>query len=233
MARESYAQALNHHAGLRVVACAATLEETLQAIQTKTIDVALIASELADGSMSGLLAIFQINKTHPKVKTVLLFEPSADHLIVPAFRAGARGVFCPAADGIRKLCRCVKRIHEGQVWATSAQIIQMLEAFPASAPQHVVDANGVGLLTKREEDVVRLVKGGLTNRKIAHELNLSEHTIANNLFRIFDKLGVSSRVELVLYGTNASAGGVDAPSNDRLPKKDFHKRANRQLASHN
>ena len=53
------------------------------------------------------------------------------------------------------------------------------------------------MLRAGEEDIVRLVEDGLTNRQIAQELQLSEHTVRNNLFRIFDKLGVSSRVELL------------------------------------
>jgi DNA-binding NarL/FixJ family response regulator len=60
------------------------------------------------------------------------------------------------------------------------------------------------LLTKREEDVVRLLAEGLQNRDIARELKLSEHTIKNYLFHIFDKLGVSSRVELVLYAVSTT-----------------------------
>ena len=54
-------------------------------------------------------------------------------------------------------------------------------------------------LTRREESVVRLVVQGMVNREIAEQLRLSEHTIKNYLFRIFDKLGVSNRVELALY----------------------------------
>jgi DNA-binding CsgD family transcriptional regulator len=68
----------------------------------------------------------------------------------------------------------------------------------------VVNADGLRLLTKREEDVVRLLAEGLQNREIAHELNLSEHTVKNYLFHIFDKLGVSSRVELILYAVSSS-----------------------------
>ena len=64
--------------------------------------------------------------------------------------------------------------------------------------------NGLRLLTKREEDVVRLLSEGLQNRDIAKELKLSEHTVKNYLFHIFDKLGVSSRVELVLYAVSSS-----------------------------
>jgi DNA-binding NarL/FixJ family response regulator len=58
------------------------------------------------------------------------------------------------------------------------------------------------MLTPREEQVVALVAEGLSNRETARELNLSEHTIKKYLFRIFDKLGISSRVELVLYAMN-------------------------------
>jgi DNA-binding NarL/FixJ family response regulator len=61
------------------------------------------------------------------------------------------------------------------------------------------DARGLNLLSKRDENVVRLVSEGLTNRQISSDLGLSEHTVRNYLFRIFDKLGVSTRVELVLY----------------------------------
>jgi len=60
-----------------------------------------------------------------------------------------------------------------------------------------VDARGVNLLSKRELEVVRGVALGMSNREIAGRLHLSQHTIKNCLFRVFDKLGVSSRVELL------------------------------------
>jgi DNA-binding NarL/FixJ family response regulator len=76
----------------------------------------------------------------------------------------------------------------------------------------VVNSRGLKLLTPREEQVVALVADGLSNREVATELNLSEHTIKKYLFHIFDKLGISTRVELVLYavshGENRSAEWV-------------------------
>jgi DNA-binding NarL/FixJ family response regulator len=63
----------------------------------------------------------------------------------------------------------------------------------------VLNANGDHLLTGREEQVVALASDGLSNGEVARELNLSEHTVKKYLFRIFDKLGISTRVELVLY----------------------------------
>ena len=79
-----------------------------------------------------------------------------------------------------------------------------MRAFSQLTPMRVVNSDGLRLLTNREEDVVRLVAEGLQNRDIARQLELSEHTIKNYLFHIFDKLGVSSRVELVLYAVSTT-----------------------------
>jgi DNA-binding NarL/FixJ family response regulator len=74
----------------------------------------------------------------------------------------------------------------------------------AGRPQ---DTNGANLLTKRELSVVHLVAEGRSNRDISHELRLSEHTARNYLFRIFNKLGVSTRLELAIYAINQREAG--------------------------
>jgi len=68
-------------------------------------------------------------------------------------------------------------------------------------------------LTDREVQVVRLVAEGYTNREISQALGLSEHTIKNYMFRVFDKVGVSSRVELAIYGQSLLQT-VAPPAND-------------------
>jgi DNA-binding NarL/FixJ family response regulator len=98
----------------------------------------------------------------------------------------------------------VDRIYSGQIWADSKELSDVIEAFSQLTPMKVVNADGLRLFTKREEDVVRLLAEGLQNREIARELCLSEHTVKNYLFHIFDKLGVSSRVELVLYAISST-----------------------------
>jgi DNA-binding NarL/FixJ family response regulator len=75
----------------------------------------------------------------------------------------------------------------------------ILEELVATRPLRIVDAHGCSLLSKREEEVVALVADGLTNRQISEQLKLSEHTVKNYLFKVFEKLGISTRVELVLY----------------------------------
>jgi DNA-binding NarL/FixJ family response regulator len=120
---------------------------------------------------------------------------------VEAFRSGARGVFS-RDDSFELLVRCAQRVHEGQVWANNQQLQFAIEALTESAPSAIVDAKGAHLLTKRELSVVQLVAEGLSNRDISHELRLSEHTVRNYLFRIFNKVGVSTRLELAIYAIN-------------------------------
>jgi len=205
---ELYTQALNRHSGFRVVATATNVDDALREVQKARIDVALISTALGDGSANGISLVQQIRASHPIVKSVLLFDADESSLVVPAFRAGARGVFCVGKDEFKNLCRCVERVQAGQVWANSAQLTQLLETFSRLPSTRLVNAGGLRLLSKREEEIVYLVEDGMTNREIARQLGLSEHTVRNNLFRIFDKLGVSTRVELALYAVNHTNGGI-------------------------
>ena len=204
MAGDLYSQSLNRRAGFRVVAHAASVDEAVRVVRTTDVDVALVGTTLADGPHSGLAALPRIQAVRPSVKAIVLLQRTEADLIVSAFRAGARGVFFPAIDGFKRLCRCVEKVSAGQVWANNSQLLQVLEVFSRQAPLCMVNVDGARLLTKREEQVVQLVEAGFTNRQIASELHLSEHTVRNNLFRIFDKLGVSSRVELALYRVHSS-----------------------------
>jgi len=204
MVGELFAGALNRQSRFRVVASVTTAEEVLESARSVALDVALISATLAEGPLSGLAVLRDLRECAPNVKVVLLLDSPEPNLIFTAFRAGVKGIFCPSEAAFKALCRCVERVHAGQIWAKSSDLAYVLENFAKLVPMRVVDVGGVRLLTKREEDVVRLLGDGLQNREIARELNLSEHTVKNYLFHIFDKLGVSSRVELVLYAGSPS-----------------------------
>jgi len=93
-------------------------------------------------------------------------------------------------------------------------------ASKAATRPHRFSAN---LLSKREEEVVRFIAEGLSNRDIAQALNLSEHTIKNHLFHIFEKLGVSNRVELVcvvpLLGTRTDMNAANMPKSPAFSRR--------------
>ena len=138
-------------------------------------------------------------------------------LIVDAFRAHARGVFF-RADPIETLVKCIKVVHDGQVWVGSKELRLVLDVFSESAPFHVPTSPGMGL-TKRELDIATLVAAGQSNRQISRSLNISEHTVKNNLFRIFEKLGIGSRVELAVFMMNLHQ---TAPFQSRIPPDNVH-----------
>jgi DNA-binding NarL/FixJ family response regulator len=215
MARELLVGALNRHGNFEVVDSATTAHEVLEGVKSANPNVVLITATLADGPLSGLGALRQIRECFQDVRSVILLDAPERNLVVDAFRAGARGVFFLSQSTFKSLCRCVESVHAGQIWANSSELVEVIEALTQLAPMRVVNADGMRLLTKREEDVVRLLAEGLQNRDIARELKLSEHTVKNYLFHIFDKLGVSSRVELVLYAvSSAKRMQVASTSND-------------------
>jgi DNA-binding NarL/FixJ family response regulator len=94
----------------------------------------------------------------------------------------------------------------------------ILEELVATRPLRIVDAHGSNLLSKREEEVVALVADGLTNRQISEQLKLSEHTVKNYLFKVFEKLGISTRVELVLYALSKNRRSDPAIDPVRTPQ---------------
>jgi DNA-binding CsgD family transcriptional regulator len=90
-------------------------------------------------------------------------------------------------------------VHLGQIWANTEQIQYVLDALATAPTMHVVNAKGEGVLTSREDQVVSLVADGISNREIAQQFLIKENMVKKSLLRIYDKLGLSNRVELVLY----------------------------------
>ena len=177
-------------------------EAILEVLQSTGIDVALFCAD-RDTEVAATLAIVRrVHLAHPSMGCIVLLESYDREQVVNVFRSGARGLFCSAETPFRSLCKCIHAVHAGQVWANSKQLRYLLEVLTHVPSLRVVNSVGHELLTTREEQVVALVADGLSNREIATELALSEHTIKKYLFRVFDKLGISSRVELVLYAVS-------------------------------
>lgn len=181
-----------------IAACAVSRSEILSSLKNNRVDVALISQNLEDGPLSGAQFLSEMRESSPDTRIVILLKTATCDLVVDAFRGGARGVFC-RTESFETLCKCIQSVHRGQIWANTDQLHFLLEAFVQASPLRAVDYAGRPLLTKRENDVASLLAEGLPNKEVSLKLGLSEHTVSNYLFRIYNKLGVSSRVELVLY----------------------------------
>ncbi len=194
--------ALRRHAEFRVATCSMNAVSILQAVAIKHPRVALISMSVAADVSDTVTTLRSFHLSHPEIPKILLADSCDRDLAISAFRSGARGIFTIHESNLRLLCRCLLRVAAGQIWASAEQMNYLVDLISEVPTVRVHNARGHNLLTPREQQVVALVAEGHGNRQIARELNLSEHTIKKYVFRIFEKLGVSSRVELVLYAVN-------------------------------
>jgi two-component system nitrate/nitrite response regulator NarL len=198
------AEALRRDSGLEVINPPARSRDLIETVKQHKVDVLVLSSNLDEEPMRGFELLRQLRAADPGVLAIMLLDSSKRETVLHAFRAGARGIFS-RNESLETLSKCIRSVREGQVWANSEQMTFAVEALATSPTLRAVDANGLSLLSKREMDVVRSLAEGLTNREIADRLGLSQHTIKNYLFRVYDKLGVSSRLEL-LFMTLTQAG---------------------------
>lgn len=194
--------ALRRHPEFHITACDMETVSILRAVTENYPRVALLSISSASNMSETVTTLRRFHLSHPEIPKVILVETIDRDLVVSAFRSGARGIFCIADANLRLLCKCLARVAAGQVWASTEQLNYLIDLISEVPSLRVLNSNGDRLLTPREEQVVALVAEGLGNRQIARELDLSEHTIKKYLFRIFEKLGISTRVELVLYAVN-------------------------------
>jgi two-component system, NarL family, nitrate/nitrite response regulator NarL len=187
------------HRGFQVVTCGCEVTPILELVEAGQTDVVVLNSAPNLTGIPDLSPLRTLHLTHPQIPKVLLMDVETRELAVQAFRCGARGLFCLAESSFQSFCECIEQVYRGQIFASTQQLNHLLESVCQVPSLQVLSASGEKLLTSREEQVVALVAHGLSNRDVATELGLSEHTVKKYLFRIFEKLGISSRVELVLY----------------------------------
>jgi DNA-binding NarL/FixJ family response regulator len=212
--------ALRRRPEFRIHTCRLDEASILQAVRSMPAKVIVLSLSHTASITDQMCAMRRVHLLHPTVAQVLLVDSYDRELVVNAFRAGVRGIFCIADTHFRLLCRCIQRVAEGQIWANAEQMSFLLDLVSEVPSLRVLNSRGHKILTPREEQVVALVAEGFSNRDTARELNLSEHTIKKYLFRIFDKLGISSRVELVLYAVNhgAPSGAAWLGAMHRVPE---------------
>jgi DNA-binding NarL/FixJ family response regulator len=160
-------------------------------------DVVVTNARLRDGPRAGYRVIQQLRKTSPKTHIVVTLDSVDRQQVIDAFRNGAHGVVS-GDDSFEVLCKCIEAVARGEIWASRRELYYVLDALSTVPPSRLTTEGESNALTKREEDVVRLVAEARTNREISQQLMLSPNTVRNYLFRIFDKTGVSNRMELVL-----------------------------------
>jgi len=190
------AGALKADPRIHVLGAVCTTAEFDALVSQQIPQVVVLCASLDEDAQLGIATLRSFHQAHPSVPVVMLLDSCKRELVLDAFRSGAKGIFSKN-DSLETLCKCVLSVHEGQVWAGSREVRYVLEALCAAPTIRAVNKQGINLLAPRELEVVQCLAEGLTNREIGKRMGLSQHTVKNYLLRIFDKLGVSNRVELL------------------------------------
>jgi two-component system, NarL family, nitrate/nitrite response regulator NarL len=210
MSSQLLAESLERDARFEVVAVAEPNDLLLKAA-SRNPDVAVISAEFEGGSRKGMQIARALNARYPSIYIVMLLAANQRDAVVASFRNGARGIFC-RAEPLSEFRKCLERVGGGQIWASNVESGYLLEVVKSTPSCDGVDQ--VGALSKREVAVAEAAAQGFTNKQIADQLGLSEHTVKNYLFRVFEKLRVSNRIELLflLEHNNLNKRAIQAPS---------------------
>ena len=181
-------------------------------------DVLLISAQLGEDPERGLTVLEQVRTERSNIKAVVLLNAQRPDLIVRAFRSGASGVLWHST--LDMLCKCITAVSQGQIWANSEELGYVLAALADPPQAQKLESRILSLLSKREREVVEYLVQGFTNREIADTLGISQHTVKNYLFNIFEKVGMSNRVELVF--NLLSNGASSNVKNGNTPRSRQH-----------
>ena len=198
--------------------------DLLCALSASDVDLVVIGAEIDLKPGNGFNLAQSVARAYPGVSIVMLLNNASHDSVITAFRSGAKGVFSRQLP-MSEFLDCVERVGKGFIWAGPEETAHLLSAMKSIPSPNVLTSADSASLTARELQVVESAATGKTNKMIASELNLSEHTVKNYLFRAFEKLGVSSRIELLFYltmrghtfnGAKGDGGNlnlvIDAPS---------------------
>lgn len=179
---------------IKIVGEASNGNECVEMLAKLKPDILLLDLRMPD--KGGLEVLEEINLDSLITRVIVLTAGEDDLDAVRAMRLGARG-FVLKQSASDLLVNSIHRIHDGEIWLDNGVTAEVMGAFAK-------DSNGSSrgdkpLLSDREKQVVQLVVQGFHNREIGQKLLISDQTVKNHLRNIFDKLGVSDRLELALY----------------------------------
>ena len=179
---------------LRVVAQADSLESLRTAIERHPSDIVLLEGNLLAGTVN---VIPELLRLAPDVKLIVQAAGADENHTVELYRRGVREIISRSISP-DLLVRCVRKIAAGETWIDNQSVSWVIEAYRAQAAA-LVSPRNQPRLSPKEMAIIACITQGKRNKEIAYQLGTTEQVIKNYLRKIYDKLGVSDRLELALY----------------------------------
>ena len=179
---------------LRVVAQADSLVNLRDAVVRYPTDIVLLEGGLLNGSAN---AIPDLVELAPNVKLIVQALSTDESQTVDLYRRGVRGIISRSISP-DLLVRCVRRIAAGETWIDNQSVNWVIEAYRSQATA-LVNPRSQPKLSPKEIAIITCITQGKRNKEIAFQLGTTEQVIKNYLRKVYDKLGVSDRLELALY----------------------------------
>ncbi|MEO8125801.1 MAG: response regulator transcription factor [Bryobacteraceae bacterium] len=193
-----------------VVGEASDGREVLQVVQDTEPDVVIL--DLRMPNLDGLSALQALQQFNKKAKIIILTASEDKNEFVQAMKLGCSGIVLKQTAP-ELIIKSIRKVHAGEIWLDSHTTAAVMRQF--AAPGDVIGGGGSGKtrerspLSTREREIVGLVAQGYKNKEMAEKMFISEQTVKNHLHNIFDKLGVSDRLELALYAIHKGLHLVD------------------------
>ena len=179
---------------LRVVAQADSLENLRAAVERYPTDIVLLEGSLLTGTTNVIPEILRLS---PDLRLIVQAVQSEEGQTVELYRRGVRGIISRSISP-DLLVRCVRRIAAGETWIDNQSVNWVIDAYRSQAAS-LVSPRSQPRLSPKEMAIITCITQGKRNKEIAFQLGTTEQVIKNYLRKIYDKLGVSDRLELALY----------------------------------
>src|SRR3954451_1495471 len=196
---------------IAVVGEASDGREVLDVIEQTHPDVVLL--DLRMPNMDGLTTLQAFQELSFKPRVIILTASEDKNEFVQAMKLGCSGIVLKQTAP-ELIVKSIRKVHSGEIWLDSHTTAAVMRQF--AAPGEVLGSHPSARnrerspLSQREREIVGLVAQGYKNREMAEKMFISEQTVKNHLHNIFDKLGVSDRLELALYAIHK---GLHLPEN--------------------
>jgi DNA-binding NarL/FixJ family response regulator len=193
---------------IEIVGEASDGREVLQVVQETEPDVVIL--DLRMPNLDGLSALQALQQSNKKTKVIVLTASEDKNEFVQAMKLGCSGIVLKQTAP-ELIVKSIRKVNAGEIWLDSHTTAAVMRQF--AAPGDVLGGTGKGRerspLSQREREIVGLVAQGYKNKEMAEKMFISEQTVKNHLHNIFDKLGVSDRLELALYAIHKGLHLVD------------------------